>query len=139
MNRSWFRLPFGGGGGNNSHAEDDGGIDGILEEEDQVDDSGELLPSSSRLHHRNNNNNGRRSKASNSSGGIRRTSGLKQSISRPCQLLLLSCHLVLLSDTDFVYLDHPHLDYATIIRIQWILHLRNGMNTCSPITLGYKQ
>lgn len=83
MNRSWFRLPF--GGGNTSQQQQ--------QEEDEVElshDSGELLPalSSSRQQRHNQ----RRARTSNSSGG--RRDGFKQSISGPCQCCLSSSLMV---------------------------------------------
>lgn len=93
MNRSWFRLPFGGSGNtsSSSHLGHDAGHDGIAaslhDEEDETDlahDSGEVIPASRpRLLGSTGN---RRSKTSNgSNSGKRNGVSIKQSISRPCQ------------------------------------------------------
>lgn len=85
MNRSWFRLPFGGGNSSKDEGE---------EYDEVVNDSGELLPSSSsarqqqQQYHRHGSNNNKRSKNSNSSASGK--NNIKQSIiSRPCRFILL--------------------------------------------------
>jgi hypothetical protein len=86
MNRSWFRLPFGGGSNNNSshqQDDDDGGIDSAA-----IHDSGELLPGGSRADRGSNSgSNGRRSRTSSN---YERTA-FKQTISRPCGCSSLAC------------------------------------------------
>jgi len=83
MNRSWFRLPFGGGGNTSSHQQQQ-----QQDDEDDVEhshDSGDMLPAlSSSRQRQHQSQHQRRSRTSNSSGGGRRDY-IKQSISGPCE------------------------------------------------------